>query len=271
MGRIWSLVCGEPLAQFALAAGALFALYGAVAPPDEEAVRVTPEMVESLVEEREQILGRRLEAAERLELVDDFVDEEVLVREALARGLARRDGKIRHRLVSKMFFLEVEEPPEPSIEQLDAFYRANRERYLAPSSISFEQAFFETEPADPESVLEALAAGAPPGSLGDRFWLGGSFSEITEAELANGFGAVLARQLPALEPGSWHGPLASGRGFHFVRVTARHPPKEVSRQAIETRLQQDWDDDWRRRAHERRVAELRQRYRVIVEAPEMGR
>lgn len=270
MSRIWTFLRGEPLAHFALAAAALFTLYGAMARPDEEAIRVTSEMARDLVAEREDVLGRRLAPAEREEVVTNFVDEEVLVREAMARGFARRDGKVRQRLVSKMLFLFDQEPPEPSAAELEAFYQAHEQRYRTPPSISFEQTFFETAPEDPERILEALAAGAPPESLGDRYWLGGTFTRVTEAELASSFGPGLARQLTALEPGAWRGPLTSARGTHFARVIERHEARRVLRQALGSGLRQDWAEDWLRQARQRQVDELRHRYRVVVEDGETG-
>ncbi len=268
MHRVRNLLKREPLIQFALAAAGLFILYGAIAPAEEETIRVTPEFAQNLVTERQELLGRGLSSAERAELVARFVDEEILVREALARDLARRDGKVRQRLVSKMFFLLDEEPREPGSQELEAFYESRSGLYRTPPTVSFEHAYFEIAPADPESVLEALRAQAPAESIGDRFWLGATLERIAEPELRAGFGGGFGGQLATLDPGTWQGPLTSGRGTHFVRVIARHEPRQVTREALGARLREDWLEAQRDRARQRELAELRQRFRVVVETEE---
>ena len=60
--------------------------------------------------------GRRPGPAETVRLVDREVEEEILYREALARGLLDRDGGVQTRLIQKMLFLEsdrsLEEAPD---------------------------------------------------------------------------------------------------------------------------------------------------------------
>ena len=136
MGRVWSFLRREPLAHFAAAALALFTLYGLVAPPEQEPIRVTAQMARDLVAERRELLGRPLTPEERRGVLESFVDEEVLVREAMARDFVRHDSKIRGRLVGKMVFLLDDEPPEPSAEALEAFYRARRKRIRSQPSRS---------------------------------------------------------------------------------------------------------------------------------------
>jgi parvulin-like peptidyl-prolyl isomerase len=50
------------------------------------------------------------------------------------------------------------------------------------------------------------------------------------------FGADFAREVFALEPGGWRGPVKSGYGFHLVLVTHRTPttskPFETVRDAV---------------------------------------
>ena len=60
-------------------------------------------------------------------MVAQYVDEEVLVREACKQGLDRADPPIRERLADKMRFLLGGEPP-PTRAQLDAYLKANRAR-----------------------------------------------------------------------------------------------------------------------------------------------
>ncbi len=268
MASALARVAREPLVAFALAAAALFVLYGAVAPPAEETIRVTPEMIRELASRREEILGRELDAEEREELVSHFVDEEILVREALARGLARRDSKIRHRLAGKMLFLFDQEPPQPSREDLQAFYESRRDQFRTPAAISFEHVFFDSAPEEPSRILETLDSEPPTQPMGDRFWLGETFDRMTEAEVGASFGAAFSGQLRALETSRWYGPLTSAHGTHFVRITARHAPQQVPFAALGASLRQEWLETEREKARSRELAGFRQRYRVVVEIGE---
>lgn len=69
-----------------------------------------------LSQEFEQQMGRRAGPLDLERLIDAEVDEEVLFREALSRGLLERDPGVQTRLIQKMLFLEgdaaIQEAPE---------------------------------------------------------------------------------------------------------------------------------------------------------------
>ena len=133
--------------RFRVAALALFAVAGiAIAAVQwhrsrRDAIVATSEVVSDLEEERRALLGRALTDVERQRLLEDWVDQEVLVREAYRRGLDRGDGVIRHRLVEKMRALLAEKRKEPSREELLAFHLEHEERYRSPARVSLEHVF----------------------------------------------------------------------------------------------------------------------------------
>jgi parvulin-like peptidyl-prolyl isomerase len=77
-------------------------------------------------------------------------------------------------------------------------------------------------------------------------------------------GPDVARRVFELPAGSWHGPMRSERGVHFVRVAEHHPPAMPSFAELEDYLRQDWALDEQRRAITGKLAELRQNYRIVV-------
>ena len=93
----------EPLVHFLLIGVALFALNAALPTRsgDKEIV-VTAGRIQNLVETFRRTWQRTPSAEERAALIEDFVNEEILVREALAAGLDRDDSVVRRRLRQKM-------------------------------------------------------------------------------------------------------------------------------------------------------------------------
>jgi hypothetical protein len=127
--RAWWFACREPLVHFALGGGLIFLASGLWASPEPDAIVVSPEMARGLADQRSQQLGRPLTAPERAAVVDEYIDEEVLVREAYKQGVDRTDGPIRERLADKMRLLLGREPPMPTREQLESYLKANRARF----------------------------------------------------------------------------------------------------------------------------------------------
>ena len=101
----------EPLFHFLLGGAALFLLYGAVtgdraARPDR--IVVGEARVASLAATFQRTWLRPPTRAELDALIQDFVDEEILYREALELGLDRNDLVVRRRLRQKMEFLHLD-------------------------------------------------------------------------------------------------------------------------------------------------------------------
>ena len=255
----------EPLVAFLLVGGALFGIDSWLRESAEPVVVVENRQIEELVAVRSELLGRALLESERRDLVQEYVDREVLVREAVARGLHRRDGFVRERLVEKMYFL-LDEEPEPSDEDLEALLLESPEAYRTLPAISFEHVFHTelTEAADRD--LAALREGASQGGRGEPFWLGPTIERITGPQLQAVLGARFARALFDQAVGVWTGPVRSQRGWHLVRVVARHDPRPLPEPQRYEALRRDWIALEQAARRERRLESLRSQYRIEVGA-----
>ncbi len=108
-----SRVLSAPALHFLLIGGLLFlwrdtALPASVSPPNAAAavISVDTETLRELRESFSRTAGRDASAEEEQALLRDYVDQEILYREALARGLDHGDRSVRFRLVEKMRFLD---------------------------------------------------------------------------------------------------------------------------------------------------------------------
>jgi hypothetical protein len=254
----------EPLLQFAAAGSLLFLAHALWAPSDEGRIVVTKDLAEALAKEREELLLRPLTGEERERVVSEFVDEEVLLREAYREGLDRGDPRIRRWLIDKMEFLIDEEGEEPTPADLDALFQEQRERYMTPRAVSFDHVFYAS--GEPEALLLPLRAGADFTRWGDEFWLGRSLNRFSELELSTTFGSDFTAQVLGLPIGEWRGPFTSSRGAHFVRVREKHEPRLRSREEVDWELREDWSRAKRLQSRARKLEELRARYEIEIPA-----
>jgi hypothetical protein len=126
------------LVHFLLGGGLIFLLYFACTKPSPEAIIVTSEMTESIVREQSEQVGRPLSYTERSAAIDEFIDQEVLVREAYKQGLDQSDMAIRERLAEKMRFVLTGEPPVPTRAQLEDYLEKHRADFASSTSAVFD-------------------------------------------------------------------------------------------------------------------------------------
>ena len=259
---------------FVILGVAIFALHRAVAPPvPTTEVVVTTALRRAFQQEHLRRHGRQPTAEEERALVDRYVDNEVMLREALALGLDRGDIIVRRRLVQKMEFLNqgLDAPAPPTDADLQALLDRHPERYLLASRLTLEHVFVSRQrhPSDAAAVAdelhERIAAGEDPATLGDPFLRGRVFRAETEGELAGVFGPELARTLQTAPLDTWSGPYASSFGQHLVRVSERSGGRPATVADVRRALTRDVEAEQRAAAARAALAALRTRYDVRIE------
>lgn len=266
----------EPLVHFAVLGGALFWLHAAVAPRDGgHTIELSAADIEALRHDRRRRLGTDPTPAEDAALIERFVDDEVLYREALALGLDRGDIIVRRRLLQKMEFLldGLHPVPEPTDAELDAYRLAHAERYRTPARIDLTHVFVgrDRHGTAAERVAAelraALEGGADPAGLGDPFLRGRQLRGQSEQDLGGIFGPAFAGAAAEWPVGTWMGPVTSSYGLHLVRVDARSPAELPALARIRAAVVQDWAEERRGEALRAALADLRRKYDVRVERP----
>lgn len=273
---IWSFVKREPLVHFLALGALLFALQYFSAPAEEEGtvIEITPTLVDDLVVRREELAGRELTAEERERVVEDHVEEELLVREALRLGLAQTDVQVRSRLAEMMSFMLAAEPAEPDAGTVEAYFAENRDQYEIPAGASFVNVFFTNEGfeelEDPAAVLGRLQEGESPSGMGQNFWLGQEFGRSTEQELSRMLGPEFASAVLTGSVNEWFGPVTSRHGRHFVKVTERFDAEPLPLERVRDYVVDDWKAEQRRAALENQLDRLREEYTVVRTADHGG-
>lgn len=233
----------EPMVHFLAAGATLFALFawqGEPADPASRTIDVSREDRARLALQYERTMQRPPTDAELDVLTEQFVREEVLYREALRLGLDRDDAVVRKRMANKMDFLaqSMAETAEPSDAQLEQWRTDHLERFAADARISFDQRFFASRAAA-EAALRRLRAGEDVS--GDAISLPATVDGIERPRAVERFGEEFVGELDAIAPGSgWHGPIASGFGWHAVRLVSRERGETPPLAAIRDQVENDW-------------------------------
>jgi PPIC-type PPIASE domain len=164
------------------------------------------------------------------------IEDEVLYREALRLGLDRDDPIIRQRLIQKVLLLAEDmggASRAPTDPELRAFFDREPSRWRLSSRVHFVHVFTSRREALPPK--EELAASGVP-ARGDAFPYARDVTGSKE-ELGRVYGEGFANAVAAAAPGAgWSEPIASGFGWHRVRVDGREPGRipsfEEARHAI---------------------------------------
>ncbi|AKF08943.1 peptidyl-prolyl cis-trans isomerase [Sandaracinus amylolyticus] len=264
----------EPLLHFVVLGMALLALDRALAGGAAEDTRERSIVVDEgvraeLADAWEHAHGAPPSQAELEALVARWIDDEILYREALERGLDRDDPQVRSRLASSMgYVLDAQAlASEPTEDELRAHFAAHREQWAHEARIDFTQVFVSSEHEDARARAEALLAqviaGASPSGLGDTFSGGRRYRGRTIAQLEEIFGAELARGVESMEQGAW-ALLPSRFGWHVVRVDARSAASEADFEAAREDVLHDLREQRTIEARARELARLRERWDVVV-------
>lgn len=268
-GRWWSTILRELLVWFAVLGAALGAVWIVLAPADTETIRIESETLRALERQQGELLGRALTDEEREKAREGFIDDEVLLREALRRGLQWSDGRVRQRLTRIMRASMTETVPDPSVAQLQAHFRENIDRYTTPESVTLEHVVFpwgeDVTAGELDQVLAKLRSGASPEGFGRSLAaVGRRVPRQTRADLVRALGPDFADRMESLPTGEWQGPVESTRGVHLVRIVERHPPEVATFEPMEQYLRQEWFMTRTRELQQERIDEIRARYRIEI-------
>jgi parvulin-like peptidyl-prolyl cis-trans isomerase-like protein len=270
----------EPLLHFLLVGAALFGAYTWLNRTVEKpSVGKTPQIqvsagdVQWLVENWTTQWQRPPTQQELRGLVVDYLNEQLLAREARALGLEENDVIIRRRLAQKLTFLidDTLRRADPSDDELQQFYETNAQRFRSGARISFVHIYFSPQlradaRLDATAVLKLLEESSRSATeLGDRLLLESEFRDETEQSISSAFGLGFARAVFALKSNAWSGPIESGYGLHLVRVLALQEARLPSLSEVRARVLEDWKREKEHIAKERYLAQLRRKYDVVVD------
>lgn len=259
----------EPLVHFLTLGALIFGLFllfddtPADAPRDR--ITVTESDAARLAAQFEATWRRAPNEAERARLLDAYVREEVLVREALALGLDRGDAVVRQRMAQKLTFLAESGAAAMPVSdaELAGHLETYPDRFARPPTLTFSHLLLRDD-VTAERARQAVAAQGDLEDLARPSLLPERMGPSPAPTIDGTFGSGMFDQLAAQEVGGWTGPVQSAFGRHMVVVHARNPAYVPPLAEIRDQVELDWRATLRERLVAERIDALRARYEVIL-------
>jgi hypothetical protein len=271
----------EPLLHFALLGALLFAAYGFLnrdPAADPQRIVVSPGQIEHMFTTFARTWQRPPTGAELKALVDQYVREEVLSREAMKLGLEQNDTVIRRRLQQKMEFIaeDLVVAAEPTEADLAAYLAKHPDAFRQDRQLTFRHVYLNPEKhgdqldADVAKLLADLkAAGAQAdiSKLGDPTLLERAFRNESQRRVEANFGAEFSAKLASLPLGEWTGPVLSGFGTHLVLVEERTEGRIATLDEVRPQVRREWENARRLEMNTKFLETLLKQYEVTIEWP----
>ena len=270
----------EPIIQFLLIGACIYGAYGLFGTTAEDTsdtdIVVNAERINGFVAQWKARWNRPPTRAELDGIIDRYVREEILYRQAVAIGLDEDDPITRRRMAQKLEFMtsDLARVVEPVEGELEAYLQDHLEQFRAPDRLSFIQVFFDPDARDAATLddaktalLELQAAAVPDPGLqaGDSAMLQAYYLEATELEIRKQLGQGFANSLMDLEPGTWHGPVLSGYGVHLVYIYERVDAPTPTLTEVQDQVFEAWQSQQLEEFNKLFYEGLKERHQIIVE------
>ena len=257
----------EPTSHFVLLAAVLFAASAALESWRGNVITVDRVQIEVRIAELEALRGAPLTPEERQLVEDAYIDEQVLVREALDMGL-EADRRIDDILVQKMLHVLSGDVIQPNEDELREFYEANRTSYTPEPTLTIEEVVIAAGSPAVGDLVARLQAGASAEELANNPDVRSSvLRQVTGGDLRRLFGPVTAELVLSANTEGWIGPHETVRGQHWFLITERTTPELPSLESVRERVRLDWVADQEASRLDQAVKGLRERYNIVIEEP----
>ena len=233
---------------------------------DSKDIYISDQELTSLLSAWQSQVGRPPNDEEIVNIINNFVQEEILYREALLLNLDEEDRIIKRRLAQKITFLKQETVPDPSQEELKRFFEQNKANYYVPATYSFSHHYFSKESSAKERATKAFNDYQTNGVelKGDPFFLGKNFYQNSANEIKKNFGELFFSTINNLSINEWSGPHESIFGYHIIMLKEVKAGFSPPLEKVLIKVQQDYLSEAQDKAIAKYINEIRSQYRVII-------
>jgi len=218
---------------------------------------------------------KRPPAREEVDIfLEDYVQREILFREAKAMGLDKNDMVVKNRMLQKIDFLtnDLLVTANPTDAEALKYFNDNLEKYTIPGKIDFIHIFFNLDKRtfddakqiafDVKKNLNKLPI--VPNTYyenGDLFILPYEYYDLSKAEVNNKFGqSELSEEIFSLEEKKWSGPFVSSYGMHLVYISNKKSSTTLQFEDLKSDIEDELIKIKRREAKKRLILELKMKY-----------
>ncbi len=278
----------EPLLHFVVIGFALFAVFGRPATQsNSKEIEVTRQTLVSFIQYKSKVLEpaqansilNALPPEDLSNLIQEYVREEALFREAVALGLESGDEVIRKRLVQKLELLAETgpRPVEPQAQELIKYYQQNSQAYQQPASITFSHVFIRASDQEMKNararadellytLRSAKAEFRDATAYGEHFLYHTNYVKRTPEAIAVDFGVGFSQAIFAenAKIGKWTEPLISKHGLHLVFIVERNPTQTPPYTAIQDRILHDFMREKQQQSTELFIRQIQSQYQTNI-------
>lgn len=208
-------------------------------------------------------------------VIDGYVTEQALSREAMRAGLDDGDTIITRRLAQKMrFMLESNSfPADPGDAVLKAWQRDNPNDFIRPDARTISHVYISgsTDAGNLMTRVKSLAGALKPqpknwAALGDPFMLQNQYGLLDDAAMGRVFGPAFTKSVMELpeSPGIWQGPVESAFGLHYVRIDRVRDREVLSFETARPDILKDWQNVTLDAENAYNIKAVIERYKVDV-------
>ena len=254
----------EPTVHFFLMAVVIFVIYAISQTNRENLLEVDQREIDARVFIQEMTTGQPLNDEQRQFIASNYVEEQILVREAIALGLDN-DARIHDMLAQKMRHVLSGDVIQPTADDLNNYYEENLERYRTLPLVSVNELVLNTQDelsaevqafldsgSNAEMILAATAGNEAP------------LPNVNRIDLANIFSPEFSEQVFNAESEGWVGPYTSNRGQHWLKITERSEANLPPLNEITDRVRLDWIAEEEEILLQQEVDKLWDQYTIIV-------
>lgn len=214
-------------------------------------------------------------------VIQEFLHQEVLYREAMLMGLDTNDPAIRQRLIQRMYRLidlTLDSDLVPTDEEVQLYFGNNVREYRTPATATFTHAFIKRGGKTSSEyklavqnlsnrIAEAHPSFSDAPEFGELFLYKLNYIDVEIDEITSYFGDEFATKLFKLEPNAlrWHGPLESTTGSHFVLLVDRKDEETPAIGDIRPRLLADMIAVKRRSRITLMVDDITDKYNIQID------
>ncbi|OQX60526.1 MAG: hypothetical protein B5M52_00120 [Helicobacteraceae bacterium 4484_230] len=258
----------EPYVHFLIIGLLLYLLYSVVGQngvqPEKKRVSINSFQQEKIKKDFFQRWQRVPNDVELEFLYKEYFRQEVMLDEAVAMQLEKKDKVVRDRLLDRMdkVLASSVSQAEPDEEELQEYYRTHKDSYRIGGKIIFFHIFADKKR---EAVLSELLDTlwqydiSPRKGIefGDTFSGSSRIGPADEKTLSAKFGNYFAGRVRLMPRGEWSGPVRSKYGVHLVYIIEKTGGEILPFDEVEELVYRDF-------IRERQIRGLRDAYDRLV-------
>lgn len=254
----------EPTLHFFVIAILIFAIYAITQSSNENVLEIDQGEIDARLFLQEMSLGEELSEEQRELVTAYYIEEQILVREALAMELDN-DERIHDILAQKMRHVLSGNIIQPTTAELNHHYQRNKEHYQTLTTLKIDELVFNSRESLDDSTLIALDAGrAAEGLLQMQEGTVSLLPNVNNIDLANIFDREFAETVLASELNRWSGPFISNRGQHWLRVVEKQDSKLPALEEIADRVRLEWIAEEEESRLQEEIDKLWNNYSIVI-------